>query len=293
MGGKGDLRMRQGLANIVAVPAARAPRVRRPVCRFAVYNLRPRDFPLPFTGTMCMDRPSGRRPEQIRPVRITRRFSRHAEGSVLVEFGDTRVICTASIDRGVPRFLRGEGSGWLTAEYGMLPRATHTRSDREATKGKQSGRSVEIQRLIGRALRSAIDMKKLGENTVIIDCDVIQADGGTRTAAITGACVALVDALAEGRRRRLFGDDPLRHLVAAVSVGIYRDAPVLDLDYAEDSSAETDMNVVMTEHGDYIEVQGTAEGKPLGAEDLGKMLELARVGTQNLVRVQKMALAQD
>jgi ribonuclease PH len=239
-----------------------------------------------------MERPSGRRPEQIRPVRITRKFNRHAEGSVLVEFGDTRVICTATIDRGVPRFLRGEGSGWLTAEYGMLPRATNTRSEREASRGKQTGRTVEIQRLIGRSLRSAIDMKKLGENTIVLDCDVIQADGGTRTAAITGACVALVDALAEGRRRRLFSDDPLRHLVAAVSVGIYKDEPVLDLDYAEDSAAETDMNVVMTEQGEYIEVQGTAEGKPLTAEQLARMLELAKSGTQNLVRVQKMALAQ-
>jgi ribonuclease PH len=238
-----------------------------------------------------MQRPSGRRPEQLRQVRITRGYLRHAEGSVLVEFGDTRVICTASIDRSVPRFLRGEGSGWLTAEYGMLPRSTSTRMDREATRGKQGGRTVEIQRLIGRALRAAVDLRKLGENTVLIDCDVIQADGGTRTAAITGACVALVDALAEGRRRRLFAEDPLRHLVAAVSVGVYAGEPVLDLDYAEDSAAETDMNVVMTEHGDYIEVQGTAEGSPLGPDQLARMLELARTGTQHLVRVQRMALA--
>ncbi|MFM7274158.1 MAG: ribonuclease PH, partial [Gammaproteobacteria bacterium] len=210
---------------------------------------------------------------------------------VLVEFGDTRVICTASIERNVPRFMRGEGRGWLTAEYGMLPRATHTRSEREASRGKQGGRTVEIQRLIGRSLRSALDMSKLGENTVIIDCDVIQADGGTRTASITGACVALVDALAEGRRRKLFSEDPLRHLVAAVSVGVYRDVPVLDLDYAEDSAAETDMNVVMTENGDFVEVQGTAEGKPLSPEQLSGMLQLAGQGVQNIVRVQKMALA--
>lgn len=238
-----------------------------------------------------MERPSGRRPEQPRQVRITRRYIRHAEGSVLVEFGDTRVICTASIERNVPRFMRGEGRGWLTAEYGMLPRATHTRSEREASRGKQGGRTVEIQRLIGRSLRSALDMAKLGENTVIIDCDVIQADGGTRTASITGACVALVDALAEGRRRKLFSEDPLRHLVAAVSVGVYRDEPVLDLDYAEDSAAETDMNVVMTEGGDFVEVQGTAEGKPLSPEQLAAMLQLARQGVQHIVRVQKMALA--
>jgi ribonuclease PH len=238
-----------------------------------------------------MERPSGRRPEQLRAVRITRNYLRHAEGSVLVEFGDTRVICSASLDRSVPRFLRGEGRGWLTAEYGMLPRSTGTRIEREAARGKQGGRTVEIQRLIGRALRAAVDLRKLGENTLIIDCDVIQADGGTRTAAITGACVAVVDALAEGRRRRLFTEDPLNHLVAAVSVGVYRDEPVLDLDYAEDSTAETDMNVVMTEHGGYVEVQGTAEGKPLTAEQLQRMLELARLGTQNLVRVQKLALA--
>ena len=238
-----------------------------------------------------MQRPSGRRPEQPRAVRITRNYLRHAEGSVLVEFGDTRVICTASIDRGVPRFLRGDGSGWLTAEYGMLPRSTSTRMDREASRGKQGGRTVEIQRLIGRALRAAVDLRRLGENTVLIDCDVIQADGGTRTASITGACVALADALAEGRRRKLFAEDPLRHLVAAVSVGVFDGEPVLDLDYAEDSAADTDMNVVMTERGDYIEVQGTAEGAPLGGAQLARMLELARTGTEQLVRVQRMALA--
>ena len=194
-----------------------------------------------------MERPSGRRHDQLRPVRITRNYIRHAEGSVLVEFGDTRVICTASVDKGVPRFLRGEGSGWITAEY--------------------------------------------GENTLVIDCDVIQADGGTRTAAITGACVALVDALAVARRRRLFSEDPLRYMVAAVSVGVWNGQALLDLDYAEDSGAETDMNVIMTEHGDFVEVQGTAEGRPFRADELQQMLDIARKGTENLVRVQKMALA--
>jgi ribonuclease PH len=238
-----------------------------------------------------MERPSGRRPDQLRPVRFTRGFTRHAEGSVLVEYGDTKVICTASIDRGVPRFMRGEGRGWLTAEYGMLPRSTNTRMDREAARGKQGGRTVEIQRLIGRSLRSALDLRKLGENTIVVDCDVIQADGGTRTASITGACVALVDALAAARRKRMISEDPVVHLIASVSVGMYNGHAVLDLDYAEDSSAETDMNVIMTEHGDFVEVQGTAEGKPFKAEELQQMLDLARRGTENLVRVQKMALS--
>jgi ribonuclease PH len=238
-----------------------------------------------------MERPSGRRPDQLRPVRFTRGYTRHAEGSVLVEYGDTKVICTASVDRGVPRFMRGEGRGWLTAEYGMLPRSTNTRMDRESARGKQGGRTVEIQRLIGRSLRSALDLRKLGENTIIIDCDVIQADGGTRTASITGACVALVDALAAAKRRKMISDDPLLHLVASVSVGMYNGHAVLDLDYAEDSSAETDMNVIMTEQGDFVEVQGTAEAKPFKAEELQQMLDLARRGTENLVRVQKMALA--
>ena len=238
-----------------------------------------------------MERPSGRRPDQLRPVRFTRAYTRHAEGSVLVEYGDTKVICTASVDRGVPRFMRGEGRGWLTAEYGMLPRSTNTRMDREAARGKQGGRTVEIQRLIGRSLRSALDPRKLGENTIVIDCDVIQADGGTRTASITGACVALVDALAAAKRRKMITEDPLLHLIASVSVGMYNGHAVLDLDYAEDSSAETDMNVIMTEQGDYVEVQGTAEAKPFKAEELQQMLDLARRGTENLVRVQKMALS--
>ncbi len=238
-----------------------------------------------------MERPSGRRPDQLRPVRFTRAYTRHAEGSVLVEYGDTKVICTASVDKGVPRFMRGQGRGWLTAEYGMLPRSTNTRMDREAARGKQGGRTVEIQRLIGRSLRSALDLRKLGENTIVIDCDVIQADGGTRTASITGACVALCDALAAAKRRKLITDDPLLHLIASVSVGMYNGHAVLDLDYAEDSSAETDMNVIMTEQGDYVEVQGTAEAKPFKAEELQQMLDLARRGTENLVRVQKMALS--
>ena len=187
--------------------------------------------------------------------------------------------------------MRGEGRGWLTAEYGMLPRSTNTRMDREAARGKQGGRTVEIQRLIGRSLRSALDLRKLGENTIVIDCDVIQADGGTRTASITGACVALVDALAAAKRRKMITEDPLLHLIASVSVGMYNGHAVLDLDYAEDSSAETDMNVIMTEQGDYVEVQGTAEAKPFKAEELQQMLDLARRGTENLVRVQKMALS--
>ena len=238
-----------------------------------------------------MERPSGRRPDQLRPVRITRHYTKHAEGSVLVEFGDTRVICTATVDKGVPRFLRGSGSGWLTAEYGMLPRSTTTRMDREAARGKQGGRTVEIQRLIGRSLRSALDLKKLGENTITIDCDVIQADGGTRTAAITGSCVALVDAIEAARRKRMVSEEPMMYLIASVSVGMCAGQAVLDLDYAEDSSAQTDMNVVMTEQGEFVEVQGTAEAKPFRAEDLQQMLDLARRGAENLVRVQKMTLA--
>lgn len=238
-----------------------------------------------------MERPSGRRPDQLRQVRFTRGFTRHAEGSVLVEYGGTRVICTVSIERGVPRFMRGEGRGWLTAEYGMLPRATGTRSERESTRGRQGGRTVEIQRLIGRSLRSALDLSRLGENTITVDCDVIQADGGTRTASITGACVALVDGLAVAQRRKMIAGNPLRHLIASVSVGICEGQAVLDLDYAEDSSAETDMNVIMTEHGDFVEVQGTAEGRPFRADELEQMLQLARRGIENLVRVQKMALS--
>jgi ribonuclease PH len=236
-----------------------------------------------------MSRPSGRRPEQLRPVKLTRRFTRHAEGSVLVEFGETRVICTASLEDGVPRFLRGKGQGWITAEYGMLPRSTGDRMSREAARGKQGGRTQEIQRLIGRSLRSAVDM---GEHTITIDCDVIQADGGTRTASITGACVALADAMRVLRGKKNLSRDPLRNLVASVSVGIYQGIPVLDLDYAEDSTAETDMNVVMDSRGGFIEVQGTAEGATFSGEELNSMLALAGRGIADLVRVQKMALAQ-
>ncbi|MDA9095017.1 ribonuclease PH [Porticoccaceae bacterium] len=239
-----------------------------------------------------MNRPSGRRPEQLRQVKITRDFTCHAEGSVLVEFGNTKVICTASVEPGVPRFLRGKGEGWVTAEYGMLPRSTNSRMGREASRGKQSGRTQEIQRLIGRSLRAAIDMKKLGEFTINIDCDVIQADGGTRTASITGAMVALVDAIRHLQRKKSITSDPLVSMIASVSVGVYQGTPVLDLDYAEDSNAETDMNVVMNAEGGFIEVQGTAEAAPFSAEELNGMLDLAKQGIADLVRVQNMALAQ-
>jgi len=239
-----------------------------------------------------MTRPSGRRPEQLRPVRITRNYTRHAEGSVLVEFGDTKVICTASVENSVPRFLRGKGEGWITAEYGMLPRSTGERMQREAARGKQGGRTQEIQRLIGRSLRSAVDLSLLGENTITVDCDVIQADGGTRTASITGACVALVDALQAIGAKKPFKSDPLQFMVASVSVGVYKGVPVLDLDYDEDSNAETDMNVVMNSSGGFIEVQGTAEGAPFSEEEFSAMLALARRGIADLVKVQKMALAQ-
>tara|TARA_B100000768_G_scaffold136300_1_gene127237 strand:+ start:1012 stop:1731 length:720 start_codon:yes stop_codon:yes gene_type:complete len=239
-----------------------------------------------------MNRPSGRRPEQLRPVKITRDYTCHAEGSVLVEFGDTKVICTASVESGVPRFLRGKGQGWVTAEYGMLPRSTNSRMGREAARGKQGGRTQEIQRLIGRSLRAAVNLKKLGEHTINIDCDVIQADGGTRTASITGACVALVDAIRHLQRTKAISGDPLVSMIAAVSVGMYQDTAVLDLDYAEDSRAQTDMNVVMNDSGGFIEVQGTAEGAAFSQEELGEMMRLANNGVADLLRVQGMALAQ-
>ncbi len=237
-------------------------------------------------------RPSGRQPDQLREIKITRNFTRHAEGSVLVEFGDTKVICTATVDRGVPRFLRGSGSGWVTAEYGMLPRSTNTRSDREAARGKQTGRTIEIQRLIGRSLRAALDLNKLGENTITIDCDVIQADGGTRTASITGACVALMDAIAVLKKDKngAMKGNPIKHMIAAVSVGIYKGEVVLDLDYPEDSAAETDMNVIMNDQGGFIEVQGTAEGAPYTQDELNAMLVLARKGIDELIALQKQAL---
>ena len=236
-------------------------------------------------------RPSGRSSAQIRPVTFTRRYTCHAEGSVLVEFGNTKVLCTASVVDGVPRFLKGQGQGWITAEYGMLPRATHTRNDREASKGKQGGRTLEIQRLIARALRSAVDLKALGEVTITIDCDVIQADGGTRTAAISGGCVALADAISWLRKQNRITTNPMKGLVAAVSVGVVKGEVVCDLEYSEDSAAETDMNVVMTETGHLIEVQGTAEGEPFSVEQLNEMVTLARHGIREIIDAQKAALA--
>jgi ribonuclease PH len=238
-----------------------------------------------------MQRPSSRAPAQLRDISITRNFTCHAEGSVLVCFGDTKVICTASAEKGVPRFMRGQGRGWVTAEYGMLPRSTGTRMGREASRGKQGGRTVEIQRLIGRSLRAALDLSQLGENTITIDCDVIQADGGTRTAAITGACVALVDAIGYLQREKVIQGDPLLQMIASVSVGIYQGVPVLDLDYPEDSAADTDMNVIMGESGGFIEVQGTAEGAPFAREELNSMLDLAAEGINGLIGMQKEALA--
>ncbi len=236
-------------------------------------------------------RPSGRSPEQLRDIQFERGFTKHAEGSVLVSFGDTRVLCTASINPGVPPFLRGKGSGWLTAEYGMLPRSTHSRMDREAARGKQSGRTVEIQRLIGRSLRAAIDLKQLGEHTLVVDCDVLQADGGTRTAAISGACVAVVDALNLLQRRGDLKHDPLRHLISAVSVGMWRGQPVVDLDYAEDSTADSDMNIVLAEDGGLIEVQGTAEGATFQRSELDALLDLAMTAGEQITRAQRAALA--
>ena len=235
-------------------------------------------------------RPSGRRADELRRVAFQRSFTRHAEGSVLVAFGDTRVLCTASIEDGVPGFLRGRGQGWVTAEYGMLPRATHTRSPREAAKGKQSGRTQEIQRLIGRSLRAVMDLAALGERTVTLDCDVLQADGGTRTAAITGSYVALVDACNALLARRALEASPVHGQVAAVSVGICNGQPVLDLDYAEDSAAETDMNVVMKDGGAFVEIQGTAEGHAFRRTELDAMLALAAAGVEQLLALQRAAL---
>jgi ribonuclease PH len=238
-------------------------------------------------------RPSGRAPDELRQVRITRRFTRHAEGSVLVEFGDTRVLCTASVEEGVPAFMRNSGRGWVTAEYGMLPRSTHTRSKREAASGKQGGRTLEIQRLIGRALRAVVDLNALGERTITIDCDVLQADGGTRTASITGGYVALVDAVDALVRKGALRESPIHGQVAAVSVGIWAGVPVLDLDYAEDSDAETDMNVVMNNGGGFIEVQGTAEGHALRRHELDELLNLAANGIGQLLARQLEALHAD
>lgn len=235
-------------------------------------------------------RPSGRKPDQLREIRITREFTCHAEGSVLIEFGRTRVICTATIETGVPSFLKGQGRGWITAEYGMLPRSTNQRMRREATANKQGGRTMEIQRLIGRSLRAVVDTAELGEHTVTIDCDVIQADGGTRTASITGGYVALVDALRHAQREKMIRNDPLRGMIASVSVGVCKGVPVLDLDYREDVDAETDMNVVMNDAGQFIEVQGTAEGHPFSQEELTTMLQLAKNGIGSLFEHQKAAL---
>ena len=238
-----------------------------------------------------MQRPSKRAPDQLRPVTITRNYTRHAEGSVLIEFGDTKVICTASVEDKVPGFLKGKGQGWLTAEYGMLPRATHTRGDREAARGKQSGRTQEIQRLIGRSLRAVTDLTALGERTIQIDCDVIQADGGTRTASITGAWIAVQDAVSGLIARGAISASPLKDHVAAISVGIYQGLPVLDLDYPEDSACDTDMNVVMTGAGGFVEVQGTAEGAAFTRAEMDRLLELAGHGIGQLVALQKQALA--
>jgi ribonuclease PH len=235
-------------------------------------------------------RPSGRPADALRPVRITRQYTKHAEGSVLIEFGDTRVICTASIEDKVPGFLKGKGRGWMTAEYGMLPRSTHTRMDREAAKGKQSGRTQEIQRLIGRSLRAVFDLEAFGERTLHLDCDVIQADGGTRTAAITGAMVAAHDAFARLVEQNVITAIPIRHFVAAISVGVYRGLPVLDLDYLEDSDCDTDMNVVMTDAGHFVEVQGTAEGEAFDRATMNMLLDLAQKGTSELNILQKKAL---
>jgi len=237
-----------------------------------------------------MTRPSGRQPHEARKAIITRDFTMHAEGSVLIEFGHTKVLCTASVEDTVPGFLKGKGQGWITAEYGMLPRSTHTRTAREAAKGKQSGRTQEIQRLIGRSLRAITDLKALGERQITLDCDVLQADGGTRTAAITGACVALHDAVNKLVAAGKLAANPLRDFVAAVSVGIVGGTPVLDLDYDEDSSCDTDMNVVMTGSGGIVEVQGTAEGEPFSRAELDALLELAQAGIADLINLQKAAL---
>ena len=235
-------------------------------------------------------RPSQRKPDQLRAIRITRHYTKHAEGSVLIECGDTKVICTASVEERVPPHKKGSGEGWVTAEYGMLPRSTGERMSREAAKGKQSGRTQEIQRLIGRSLRAVVDLGKLGERTITLDCDVIQADGGTRTASITGSFVALQDAVSSLMQKGLVKENPLKNAVAAISVGIYQGTPVLDLDYLEDSACDTDMNVVMLGSGHFVEVQGTAEGHPFSREEMDTLLELAKHGITQLVTMQQKAL---
>lgn len=236
-------------------------------------------------------RPSNRRPDELRPVRITRNFTCHAEGSVLIEFGNTKVICTATVEESVPPFLRGKGQGWVTAEYGMLPRSTNSRMRREAASGKQGGRTLEIQRLIGRSLRAVVDMQKLGERQIVIDCDVIQADGGTRTASITGAYVALSDAINGLIAAGKLIESPIKEAVAAISVGVFEGEAVLDLDYPEDSGCETDMNVVMAASGKFIEIQGTAEGEPFSRAEMNALLDLAEAGIRELFALQELALA--
>lgn len=235
-------------------------------------------------------RPSQRQANQLRPITITRQFTCHAEGSVLIQCGNTHVLCNASVEKSVPKFLRDKGQGWITAEYGMLPRSTNTRMGREASRGKQQGRTIEIQRLIGRSLRAAVDLSALGEHTITIDCDVLQADGGTRTTAITGACVALIDAMQHMVDQGMIKAIPLKHHVAAISVGLYQNTPVLDLDYAEDSQCDTDMNIVMTDANEFIEVQGTAEGVPFSNTQLQDLLQLAQAGIHDIIGLQKQAL---
>ncbi|MBT8438839.1 MAG: ribonuclease PH [Gammaproteobacteria bacterium] len=235
-------------------------------------------------------RPSGRHADEMRKVSFTRNYTLHAEGSVLVEFGDTKVICTATVDENTPRWMKESGKGWVTAEYGMLPRSTNKRMGRESARGKQGGRTMEIQRLIGRSLRAAVDLKKLGERTVTLDCDVIQADGGTRTASISGAFVALSDVINHLKKTSSITENPIIHNVASVSVGVYQDQPILDLDYTEDSNAETDMNVVMTENGGFIEVQGTAEGAPFSRVQMDAMLALAEKGINEIIEIQQQSL---
>lgn len=235
-------------------------------------------------------RPSGRAPDQLRNVTITRNYTKHAEGSVLIEFGETKVLCNATVETKVPGFLRGQGQGWVTAEYGMLPRSTGSRMGREAARGKQGGRTMEIQRLIGRSLRAAVDMKALGEHTITVDCDVIQADGGTRTASITGAFVALVDAVSYMLDKKMITTDPINGHIASISVGIYQGTPVMDLDYAEDSNCETDMNIVMNDEGGFIEVQGTAEGAAFSPDELNAMLALGKQAVDQLIEKQREAL---
>lgn len=236
-------------------------------------------------------RPSGRAADELRPITITRNYTKHAEGSVLIEFGDTKVLCNATVEEKVPGFLRGQGQGWVTAEYGMLPRSTGSRMGREAARGKQGGRTMEIQRLIGRSLRAAVDLEALGENTITIDCDVIQADGGTRTASITGAFVALADAIRYMQDKQVIKSDPIIGHIASVSVGVYDGIPIMDLDYTEDSNCETDMNIVMNDEGGYIEVQGTAEGAAFSPEELQAMLDLGKQAIDQLITHQRKALA--